>query len=90
MMNLSIQNFTPFLVPPLVPLRIEEYQRKGGIETKQGPVGPFQVQKPLCVLLFLVCRKRLWSPRPSLSSKEQGQAVPNYGSEGMQKQRKSS
>ena len=31
----------------------------------------FWVQTPLCVLLVLVCWRRLWSPRPSLCSKEQ-------------------
>ena len=49
MINLSVQNFILFLFPPPIPLRIEEYQRKGGIETKQDPVGPSRVQKPLCV-----------------------------------------
>ena len=56
MINLSIQNFIPFLVPP-VPLRIEEYQRKGGIETKQDPSGPSWVQKPLHAPRFLFVEK---------------------------------
>ena len=54
MINLCIQNFITSLVP--VPLRIEEYQRKVGIKTKQDPAGPSWVQKPLCVPPFLVYR----------------------------------
>ena len=44
--------------PAPVPLRIEEYQRKGDFETKQDPVGPSQVQKPLYVLHFLFVEKK--------------------------------
>ena len=48
MVNLLIQNFTPFLVLHLLPFQIEEYQRKGGIITKQDPVGPsWEDQPPL-------------------------------------------
>ena len=48
------------------PLGIDEYQRKVGNETQQGPAGPSWVQVPQCPLLLA---------RPSLSSKEQTQAV---------------
>ena len=34
-------------------------ERKGGIETEQNPVGPSQVQKPLCVSCFLIVGKDL-------------------------------
>ena len=40
MINLSIQNFIPFLLSHLFLLRIEEQQRKGRFVTKQEPVGP--------------------------------------------------
>ena len=42
-----------------LPFCIEEYQRKGEIETKQGPVGPSWVQKPLgsCLSCFLFVEK---------------------------------
>ena len=55
MINLSIQNFVPVLVIASTPLRIEEYQRKGGTESKQDPVGSSQVQNSLHVprLLFV-------------------------------------
>ena len=46
MINLSIQNFILFLVLPPGPLRIEEYQIKGGTETKQDPLEPSQVKSP--------------------------------------------
>ena len=37
--NFSVQNFIPFLVPPSAALRIEENQRKGGLwEFPDGPV----------------------------------------------------
>ena len=50
--NFSFQNFIYSLLPP-GPLRIEEYQRKEGTETKQDRLGPSQVQKPLCPSFFL-------------------------------------
>ena len=52
-----------------ISLRIEEYQRKEGTEIKGHCRDLLGTKAPLCPL-FLVCRKRLWSPRPSLSSKE--------------------
>ena len=60
------------LVP--VPLKIEEYQRKEGIEPKQDPVGPSWIQKPTPP--FLVYRKHGFSllGLPP-SSKEQAQLV---------------
>lgn len=57
MMNLSIQNFILFLALPPVPLKIEEYQRKGGIETERDTAGPSLVKKPLCVPHFLFVEK---------------------------------
>ena len=38
--NLGYPKFHPFLVLHLLPFQIEEYQRKGGIITKQDPMGP--------------------------------------------------
>ena len=37
------------ILPTPIPLRVEEYQGKGGMETKQDHVVPSQVQKPFCV-----------------------------------------
>ena len=42
MINLSIQNHIPFLVLHPFPLKIEEYQGKWRVITKQDPVGPSQ------------------------------------------------
>ena len=49
--NLSTPIFS-FLVPQLFLFKIEEYQRKGGIETEQDLTRPFQVQNPFCAPLF--------------------------------------
>ena len=58
MVNLLIQNFIPFLVLHLLPFQIEEYQKKGGIITKQDPMGPSWEDPPQHVLyLPLSCRK---------------------------------
>ena len=46
MINLSIQNFTPFVALPLFPVKIEEYQRKEGIKTEQDPAGPSRYKSP--------------------------------------------
>ena len=56
----------PLSCPAPGPLGIDKYQRKVGNETKQDPAGPSWVQAPQCPLLLA---------RPSLSSKEQTQAV---------------
>ena len=49
-------------------------QIKGGIETKQDPVGPFQEQKSFCVPHFLfVKKKKDFRLRLFLSAKEQPQ-----------------
>lgn len=45
--------------PEPVSLKIEECQRKVGIETKQDPVGPYQVEKPLHVPCLFFVGKRL-------------------------------
>ena len=37
-------------------------ERKGGVETEQNPVGPSQVQKPLCVSCFLIVGEDLNLP----------------------------
>ena len=43
MINFSIQNFIPFLVPPLFLLGLRNIGKKGGeMETKQDLVGPSQ------------------------------------------------
>ena len=57
MINLSIQNIIPFLVPHLFPLKIEGYQRKGGDWNLEGPCRSSQVQKPFCVPCFLFVEK---------------------------------
>ena len=59
-------------------------------ETEQDPVENSWVQKHFHVPHLLFVEKRFQSPRPSLSSKGQIQAVTNQGSEGMQKQKKNS
>ena len=56
MINFSIQNFIPFLVPPLFPLGLRSI-KKEGIETKQVPVKASQVQNPLQVPHFLFVEK---------------------------------
>ena len=43
MINLSIQNFIPFLVPHLFPSSLRSIKKGGGggaVETEQGPAGP--------------------------------------------------
>ena len=62
----------PFLICTCFP-EVEEYHRKGRTETEQDCAEPSQTQKPLHVL-FLVCRKRSWSPS-LLEFKEQMKAV---------------
>ena len=59
MINLSVQNLIPFLVLHPFPLKIEEYQGKWRVITKQDPVGPSQERpSPHHVLcLPLVYRK---------------------------------
>lgn len=49
MSNLFIQNFIPFLVPPLFPAGLRNSKEKGGVEIKQDAAGPSWVQKPLGV-----------------------------------------
>lgn len=44
--------------PALVPLRTDEYQRKGETETKQDPTGHSEVQKPLRVPHFLFVEQK--------------------------------
>ena len=56
--NLSTQIFLSFLVPHLFPFKIEEYQRKGGIETEQDLTRPFQVQNPFCAPCSFSKKKR--------------------------------
>ena len=56
---------------------------------KQDPAGPSQAQKPSCVPSFLFVGKGLQPPRLSTNSKGQIQTVTDRGSDGMQKQRKS-
>ena len=46
MINLSIQNFFPFLVLTQYPVKIDKYQRKEGIETQQDPTGPSPYKCP--------------------------------------------
>ena len=45
MINLSIQNFIPFLIPPLFPSGLRSVKEKKGFETEQDPVGHPQVQQ---------------------------------------------
>lgn len=68
-------------------IRTEEYQAKGRLKLSRT-LWVSWVSFPCH--LFLVCRKRLQSPIPSMSSKEWIQAVTNQRCEGMQKQKKSS
>ena len=71
MINLSIHNFIPFLVPPLFPSRLRNIKEKGGLKpsrTLRGLLG----YEPLCARCFL-----LVSPPPSPHSKEQTQAATN-------------
>lgn len=59
MINLSIQNFTPFPVQPLFPSRwVFVFFFKGTTEARQDPTGPCQVQKTLRLNFppFLNCR----------------------------------
>ena len=81
MTNLSIQNFIPFLIPYLFPLKIEEYQRKEGISKKTlwGLPGTDPSMSSAC-LLFV---EKLYPPRPSPIPKSRF----NQRSEKMQKQR---
>ena len=52
MINLSIQNFIPFLVPPH---SLQNWGiRKGGDWSQAGPCGPSQAQKSLCDLHFFL------------------------------------
>ena len=64
MINLSIQNFIPFLILPLYPSRLRSVKEKGWgearVETDQDPEGSSQVQKPLHVPHFLFERKKLF------------------------------
>ena len=59
MINHSIKNFIFFLVPlpTPIPLRIEEYQRNGGTETKQDPGGPPWYKSPTMSPHFLFVEK---------------------------------
>ena len=61
MINLSTQNFIPFLAPPLYPWRLRSIKEKRGVETDQDPEGPSQVQKPLYVFHFLFVGKKDFS-----------------------------
>ena len=62
MINLSIQSFTHFLVPYMIPLKTEKDQRKGGIVTEQDPMRDSQDRFPtLLPATCLVCRKPLAS-----------------------------
>ena len=47
------KTFLSLSLPTAVPIRIEGYQRKGGIEIKQDLVGTSCVQRPLHVPHFL-------------------------------------
>lgn len=73
MIKLSIQNFISFLFSPLFTLGLKSSNEKG---TSRTPRGNSRVKAFLCSM-FLVCRKRPWSPRASLSSKEQTWEVTN-------------
>lgn len=42
MINFSVSTFIPYSCSKLVLLRMEEYQKRRGIVTKQDPVRPFQ------------------------------------------------
>ena len=58
MINLSIQNFIPFLVPHLFPLKLTSIIEKGGLELSRTLWGPPGCNAPSC-LPYLVCGKRL-------------------------------
>ena len=55
--NLSIQNFIPFLISPLLPLGLRSIKEKGVLRPSKTPEGPSQVQKPLHVSNFLFVEK---------------------------------
>ena len=57
MINLSIQNFIPFLVPHLFPLKLTSIIEKGGLELSRILWGPPGYKAPWC-LPYLVCGKR--------------------------------
>ena len=69
-------------------LKIEEYQSKGGRETKQEPVGLLVVEDFLCPL-FLVCRIEASASTAFPEFQGQFQTVANQVREGMQKQGRS-
>ena len=87
MINLSIQNVSPFLVQHLFPSRLRSNKEKGKWKLSRTPWGPPRCKAFSC-LPFLACGVTFQPPRPSLSSKGQNQIVTNLRSEGIQKQMK--
>ena len=71
MINLSIQNSIPFLVPHLVPWGLRTDKEKGGWKWSRTLWSPPPRHQSPSLSLFLACRKRLSFPTLSLSSKEQ-------------------
>ena len=71
MISLSVQNIIPFLVPYLLPFKIEEYQIKQGVITEQDSVGPSQETPlpPISSVCFLFVEE-LYSLKLSLIAKE--------------------
>ena len=61
---------SPFLSTLPDPLKVKEYQRKGGHWNWEGPCGGFPGTKTPCVPHVLVLEKALIASNPSLSSKK--------------------
>ena len=70
-----------------VPLRIEDYQRKGGLKVNWILKGPLGYKRPSLSAPFLVCRKGF--DLLDFQGYPKSRLIRKVGSEGMQKLRKS-
>ena len=65
MINLSIQNFIPFLVPTLFPLELRNIEEKGGLKPSRTlrffpGIDPFLFLSQIPCFLFV---EKVWPPK---------------------------